>query len=523
MFLQEARLAAMLDQANIAQVHDIGETAGTFFFTMEYLHGEDLRRIMRKLAERGKRLPLQHAMHIAIDAAAGLHFAHEKKGPDGSPLGIVHRDMSPSNIVVTYDGGVKVVDFGVAKIAADPELSERYSLKGKLAYMSPSSSPRAPSIGAATCSRWASCSTRSPRGAAVQGAKRSRDHAHGARGKVAAVDVIPDYPPELEPIVMRTLEKHRRTVAISRRASCSSSSRRSRAIGDSRSRPPRSPTGWRRASDRSARSGTTLPAAASPAAAGAGCPGSGHPDRGSRRGHVIRPGGGVRVGRELRHADHPVAARATTRDAVVDAVGGCHRRRHRRAGGRGCAVVRPQPRGRAGGRRVGGRARHVGRHAGRRARRGGRRARHFRTRLLLPDPPPSAAAANRHGDCAAGGAGRRRAGAAASATWAAASGQSGRRFLGGADQAPGRASGAASQSLPRARRRPAARFRCASRSPPTDVSPRSPCYPRRSARRRSASVWPTSARARCSRRNPLPIAFRIPLMLERRVAQESDR
>jgi serine/threonine protein kinase len=137
MFLQEARLAAILDHANIAQVHDIGEEGGVFFFTMEYLHGEDARIIMRKLAERGERIPLQHAIHIIIDAAAGLHFAHEKKGPDGASLGIVHRDLSPSNVVVTYAGGVKVVDFGVAKIATDPELSGRQSLKGKLAYMSP--------------------------------------------------------------------------------------------------------------------------------------------------------------------------------------------------------------------------------------------------------------------------------------------------------------------------------------------------------------------------------------------------
>jgi serine/threonine protein kinase len=137
MFLQEARLAAILDHANIAQVHDIGEEGGAFFFTMEYLHGEDARVIMRKLAERRERMPIQHAVHIVIDAAAGLHFAHEKKGPDGASLGIVHRDLSPSNVVVTYAGDVKVVDFGVAKIATDPELSGRQSLKGKLAYMAP--------------------------------------------------------------------------------------------------------------------------------------------------------------------------------------------------------------------------------------------------------------------------------------------------------------------------------------------------------------------------------------------------
>jgi len=138
MFLQEARLAAILDHPNIAQVHDIGEEGGVFFFTMEYLHGEDVRVILKKLALlRAPPIPLQHAIHIMIDAATGAHFAHEKKGADGASLGIVHRDLSPSNIVVTYAGGVKVVDFGVAKIAADPDLSGSQSLKGKLAYMSP--------------------------------------------------------------------------------------------------------------------------------------------------------------------------------------------------------------------------------------------------------------------------------------------------------------------------------------------------------------------------------------------------
>jgi serine/threonine protein kinase len=137
MFLREARLAAALDHANIAHVYDIGEDNGTFFFTMEYLHGEDVRSMMKSLRERKQGLPLEHAVAVGIGAAAGLHFAHEKKSSDGRALGIVHCDMSPSNIVVTYDGSVKIVDFGVARITADPDLSRRQSLKGKLAYMAP--------------------------------------------------------------------------------------------------------------------------------------------------------------------------------------------------------------------------------------------------------------------------------------------------------------------------------------------------------------------------------------------------
>ena len=128
MFLKEARLAATLDHANIAHVYDIDESGGSTFFTMEYLHGEDVRQMMRQLAERDLVLPLEHALQIVMGAAAGLHFAHEKRGPDGRSLGIVHRDISPANIVVTYEGGVKVVDFGSAKLATDPELSQRYAL-----------------------------------------------------------------------------------------------------------------------------------------------------------------------------------------------------------------------------------------------------------------------------------------------------------------------------------------------------------------------------------------------------------
>jgi serine/threonine protein kinase len=209
MFLKEARLAAGLDHPNIAHVYDIGETRGSFFFTMEYLHGEDVRRITRELKRMEARLPLEHAMEIAIGAASGLHCAHDKKGPDGRSLGIVHRDISPSNLVVTFHGGVKVVDFGVAKITADPELSRRHSLKGKLAYMSPEQ------LSAQTVDRRSDVyslgvviyeiTTHARLFKATTDVETMRLVLE--RAIPAPSSLVPDYPPDLEAIVMRAMEK----------------------------------------------------------------------------------------------------------------------------------------------------------------------------------------------------------------------------------------------------------------------------------------------------------------------------
>ena len=137
MFLDEARLAAKLQHQNIAQVYDIGRISDGYFFVMEYLHGRDLRSIKREHRKRATRLPIHHGLTIAANAAAGLDYAHNAKSKRGEPLGLVHRDVSPSNVVVTFDGAVKLVDFGIALANNTKADTGSGALKGKVPYMSP--------------------------------------------------------------------------------------------------------------------------------------------------------------------------------------------------------------------------------------------------------------------------------------------------------------------------------------------------------------------------------------------------
>jgi TonB family protein len=135
MLLNEARLVAGLDHPNIAQVYDIGQEDGQYFFAMEYVHGPDLRRILH--AAPNRRLQLENVLHIAIGLCAGLHRAHEARDESGRSLEIVHRDVSPSNVLVSYQGAVKLVDFGVAKAATSISETRDGVIKGKFGYMSP--------------------------------------------------------------------------------------------------------------------------------------------------------------------------------------------------------------------------------------------------------------------------------------------------------------------------------------------------------------------------------------------------
>src|SRR5262245_54166144 len=134
MFLDEARIAATLHHPNIVHMYDVGEVDGQYFIAMEYLHGEDVRALVKGVRDSGLGLPLEHAVHITIGLSAGLHYAHEKLGHDGEPLGIVHRDVTPQNVFVTYDGGVKIVDFGIAKATNRLGKTRIGTLKGKVPY-----------------------------------------------------------------------------------------------------------------------------------------------------------------------------------------------------------------------------------------------------------------------------------------------------------------------------------------------------------------------------------------------------
>ncbi len=137
MFLDEARLAASLTHSNIVQISDLGFADGCYFICMEYLAGEDLATVLRTEKRRGHHAPVGILLRVFTEAAIGLHFAHEAVDPKGVPMRLVHRDISPSNIFVTYGGQVKVLDFGIAKAESRVTSTGAGVVKGKYQYMSP--------------------------------------------------------------------------------------------------------------------------------------------------------------------------------------------------------------------------------------------------------------------------------------------------------------------------------------------------------------------------------------------------
>ncbi len=137
-FMNEARLAARLNHPNVVSTYEVGEDSGRLFIAMEYLDGQPLSRVLSRMrTESDCRIPQVVLLKVISETLSGLHHAHELKDFDGSPLNLVHRDVSPHNIFVTYDGVVKVLDFGIAKVVSSAHETRTGVMKGKIAYMAP--------------------------------------------------------------------------------------------------------------------------------------------------------------------------------------------------------------------------------------------------------------------------------------------------------------------------------------------------------------------------------------------------
>lgn len=136
-FIEEAKLAALLQHQNIIQIYDFGSMDGDYFIAMEHLFGKDLRLIMDKSEEKGRPPGLECILYVVSRICEGLDYAHHLKDLEGNPLHIIHRDISPPNIFITYEGEVKIVDFGIAKAATQNTATVEGVIKGKVSYMSP--------------------------------------------------------------------------------------------------------------------------------------------------------------------------------------------------------------------------------------------------------------------------------------------------------------------------------------------------------------------------------------------------
>ncbi len=137
MFLQEARVAAAITHPNVVQIFDLGQDAGRYFIAMEYVRGWDLRTVLTAAKRQGTAMPIELACRVAADAAAGLHAAHTCTDEEGRSLNIVHRDVSPHNVLLSDEGAVKITDFGVSKVQGSLFETRTGQIKGKVLYMAP--------------------------------------------------------------------------------------------------------------------------------------------------------------------------------------------------------------------------------------------------------------------------------------------------------------------------------------------------------------------------------------------------
>src|SRR6476659_6374911 len=137
MFIDEAKIAVQLQHANIAQIFDLGKVDDSFFIALEYVNGRDLRSIFDRMRNKGEALAIAMACYVTMQVCEGLDYAHNKRDAQGRELNLVHRDISPQNILLGYEGEIKLVDFGIAKAAGKASKTQAGILKGKFGYMSP--------------------------------------------------------------------------------------------------------------------------------------------------------------------------------------------------------------------------------------------------------------------------------------------------------------------------------------------------------------------------------------------------
>ncbi|MCP3097762.1 serine/threonine protein kinase [Myxococcus sp. K15C18031901] len=208
MFRNEALIAARFNHPNIAQVYEFGEANGTYYIAMEFIHGEDLGRVMRKAASAGQWIARPLAIRIVAAACEGLHYAHSRTDDAGRPLRVVHRDISPQNILISFDGSVKLVDFGIAKAADQATLTKSGAIKGKFAYMAPEQAAGKPLDGRADIFAIGLVLYELLTG--VRPLKRDSELATLQAAMECAIQPpsqVADVPEEMDPVVMRAVAK----------------------------------------------------------------------------------------------------------------------------------------------------------------------------------------------------------------------------------------------------------------------------------------------------------------------------